>query len=189
MPAGRRRVVDLFPKSGPRLFTVGRLDENSEGLIVVTNDGEFANRLAHPRYRVLRTYEVQVAGVPTHETLKQLREGLRFSDGFFRVERAKRMRVKGKSSVLELTLKQGRNREIRRLMARVGHKVMKLRRVQFGPIKLGRLKVGEHRPLIPQEVKKLQSLLEKESAGRPPSKRRPASKKRSPGKTSKSRRS
>jgi 23S rRNA pseudouridine2605 synthase len=178
-PAGRRRVIDLFPKAKQRLFTVGRLDENSEGLILVTNDGEFANRLAHPRYRVSRVYEVQVAGIPTPDILRQMREGLRFSEGFFRVDRARRVRVKGKTAVLQLTLNQGRNREIRRLLARLGHKVIKLRRVQFGPINLGRVNLGEHRTLTPREVKQLESLLETEGptrTRRPPRKAAPATK-------------
>ncbi|QDU44494.1 Ribosomal large subunit pseudouridine synthase B [Symmachiella dynata] len=172
-PAGRRRVIDLFPKAKQRLFTVGRLDENSEGLILVTNDGEFANRLAHPRYRVSRVYEVQVAGIPTPDILRQMREGLRFSEGYFRVDRARRVRVKGKTAVLQLTLNQGRNREIRRLLARLGHKVMKLRRIQFGPIKLGKVNLGEHRTLTPHEVKQLEALLETKReirSGRPPRK-------------------
>ena len=172
-PAGRRRVIDLFPKAKQRLFTVGRLDENSEGLILVTNDGEFANRLAHPRYRVSRVYEVQVAGIPTSDILRQMREGLRFSEGYFRVDRARRVRVKGKTAVLQLTLNQGRNREIRRLLARLGHKVMKLRRIEFGPIKLGKVNLGEHRTLTPYEVKQLEALLETKSAtrsSRPPRK-------------------
>ncbi len=172
-PAGRKRVIDLFPGSKQRLFTVGRLDENSEGLLLVTNDGEFANRLAHPRYRVARTYEVHVAGLPTGETLKKMREGLRFSDGLFRVQRAKRVRVKGKSAVLHLTLSQGRNREIRRLLARLGHKVMKLRRIQFGPLKLGRIKVGDHRELKPQEIRQLQDLLQRDLS-RPRQGRKPS---------------
>ncbi len=172
-PAGRRRVIDLFPKAKQRLFTVGRLDENSEGLILVTNDGEFANRLAHPRYRVSRVYEVQVAGIPTPDILRQMREGLRFSEGYFRVDRARRVRVKGKTAVLQLTLNQGRNREIRRLLARLGHKVMKLRRIQFGPIKLGKVNLGEHRTLTPHEVKQLEALLETKRdtrSSRPPRK-------------------
>lgn len=190
-PAGRRRVVDLFPKSAQRLFTVGRLDENSEGLILVTNDGEFANRLAHPRYHVSRVYEVQVAGIPMPDTLQKMREGLRFAEGYFRVERARRVRVKGKTAVLQLTLNQGRNREIRRLLARLGHKVMRLKRVQFGPIKLGRVNVGEHRVLTPQEVKKLEDLLRsdrEDRSERQPRKSKTPSRKRTSGPATKSRR-
>lgn len=179
-PSGRRRVVDLFPKVRERLFTVGRLDENSEGLILVTNDGEFANRLAHPRYRVPRTYEVQVVGIPTQETFQKMREGIHLSDGLFRIQRAKKLRTKGKSTVLQLILSQGRNREIRRMLAKIGHKVMKLKRVQFGPLKLGRVTVGEYRPLNKQELRELKALIERKSSPRATPSTRPGAPKKRP---------
>ena len=157
-PAGRPRVIDLFPAKGPRLFTVGRLDENSQGLLVVTNDGELANKLAHPRYRVLRTYRVQVAGIPTQATLDSLKRGLHFAEGTFRVQRVRKVRTQGKSTLLEIVLSGGQNREIRRLMARVGHKVMRLERVSFGTLKLGRLPTGHYRALTSAEVEALRNL-------------------------------
>ncbi|QDT96964.1 pseudouridine synthase [Gimesia aquarii] len=158
-PAGRRRVIDLFPKENQRLFTVGRLDENSEGLILVTNDGEMAERLAHPRYRVPRTYQVQVVGNPPREKLNELRKGIRFKEGVFRVAGLKPLRKQGKSTFLELTLHEGQNREIRRMMARIGHKVIQLVRVRFGPLNLGNLKSGEFRRLTDWELKKLREML------------------------------
>lgn len=158
-PAGRRRVVDLFPKDNQRLFTVGRLDENSEGLILVTNDGEMAERLAHPRYRVPRTYQVQVVGNPSREKLDELRKGIRFKEGVFRVTGLKPLRKQGKSTFLELTLHEGQNREIRRMMARIGHKVIQLIRVRFGPLNLSNLKSGEYRRLTDWELKKLREML------------------------------
>lgn len=158
-PAGRRRVIDLFPKENQRLFTVGRLDENSEGLILVTNDGEMAERLAHPRYRVPRTYQVQVVGNPSREKLNELRKGIRFKEGVFRVAGLKPLRKQGKSTFLELTLHEGQNREIRRMMARIGHKVIQLLRVRFGPLNLGNLKSGEFRRLTDWELKKLREML------------------------------
>ena len=158
-PAGRRRVVDLFPNDGQRLFTVGRLDENSEGLILVTNDGAMAERLAHPRYRVARTYHVQVAGNPTREKLDELRKGVRFKEGLFRVSGLKYLKKQGKSTFLELTLHEGQNREIRRMMARIGHKVIQLIRVRFGPLNIGKLKTGEYRRLTDWELKKLREML------------------------------
>jgi len=157
-PSGRTRVIDLFPKNSPRLFTVGRLDENTQGLLLVTNDGELANRLAHPRYQVPRTYHAQVAGIPNREVLGQLRQGLHFAEGRFRVQRVRRLRTKGNSAVLEMVLAEGGNREIRRLLARVGHKVMRLERVGFGTLKLGRLAPGRYRPLKPPELKALREL-------------------------------
>jgi 23S rRNA pseudouridine2605 synthase len=162
-PSGRKNVTELFPASGPRLFSVGRLDEASEGLLLVTNDGELANKLAHPRYRIDRTYQVQVAGHPTPATLEQLTRGMYFSEGKFRVRSVKPLKKQGKSTILELRLREGRNREIRRMLARVGHKVMKLRRVGFGPVRLGRLKPGEFRELRPAEIAAIRELVEKTS--------------------------
>ena len=158
-PAGRTRVIDLLPKQGPRLFTVGRLDENSRGLLLVTNDGELAHQLAHPKFRVERKYRVQVAGVPTRETLDTLKRGVRLSDGVFRVRGVRQLAKKGKSVYLELVLTEGQNREIRRLMAHVGHKVMSLQRIAFGPLKLGKLAEGQYRPLKPTELRLLRAIL------------------------------
>jgi 23S rRNA pseudouridine2605 synthase len=171
-PGGRRRVVDLFPAQGPRLFTVGRLDENSEGLLLVTNDGEWAHQLAHPRYRIDRVYLVQVAGQPDRETLASLTQGLYFAEGRFKAESVRIVKTQGKSTLLELRLREGQNREVRRLLARIGHKVMKLRRIAFGPIRLGRMKPGELRPLRPQEVQTLRELLLKSGGEAPPRPRR-----------------
>jgi len=119
-PSGRPRVIDLLPKSEVRLYPIGRLDLNSEGLILVTNDGELANRLTHPRYGVEKTYRVQVAGHPERDILGQLHEGVRLAEG---VARVARVRVAGKhkdSTILEMVLREGRNREIRRMLARWG---------------------------------------------------------------------
>jgi len=174
-PRGRPRVIDLFPANSSRLFSVGRLDENSQGLLMVTNDGELAHRLIHPRYQIPRIYRVQVAGIPTPDSLKSLRTGLQFSDGFFRVHTAKKLKTRGKSTFLLLELRQGRNREIRRMMARVGHKVISLERTAFGPLQLGRLKVGQHRRLRPDELDSLRALIDVDGAsqsGRKHSRRR-----------------
>lgn len=167
-PEGRPRAVDLVPDRSARLFTVGRLDENSQGLLLVTNDGELANRLAHPRYGVSRCYRVQVVGRPTRETLGQLKQGLHFADGFFRVSDARVTGSRGKSTFLELELRQGQNREIRRLLARVGHKVLRLERIAFGPLRLGRLPAGRHRPLRPAELKALRDVAAGRTPQRPP---------------------
>ncbi len=158
-PQGRPRVIDLFPVGGPRLFTVGRLDENSQGLLMVTNDGDLAHRLVHPRYQVPRLYRVQVAGHPTRDSLDAIRHGVHFSDGFFRVHSASTFKTRGRSTFLNLELRQGQNREIRRLLARIGHKVMSLERISFGPLRLGRLKLGQHRPLRPSEFEALHEYL------------------------------
>lgn len=155
--AGRRLAVDLIPSAGTRLFSVGRLDEASQGLLIVTNDGELAEKLAHPRYQVPRVYRVQVAGVPTPQTLAELRKGIHFTEGKFGLKRTKRLKTHGNSTFLEVELARGQNREIRRLFARVGHKVMWLQRISFGPLKLGDLPVGHFRPLNSQEVRSLEA--------------------------------
>ncbi len=188
-PSGRRRVIDLVPQNGPRLFTVGRLDENSVGLILVTNDGDMAQKLAHPRYEVLRKYRVQVAGIPTKETLDQLQEGVHFAEGLFRCMGVKKVKTRGQSTVLEITLQQGQNREIRRLLARVGHKVQTLERVVFGPLKLGSLAQGKCRALRSVELKALRDLIANNPAtpsrGKRSKKKTTSSKKRYPQSTTK----
>ena len=173
-PQNRPRAIDLVPQDEARLFTVGRLDESSRGLILVTNDGELAHRMAHPRFSIPRRYQVQVAGKPTPEILKQLREGIHFTDGKFYVSRVHIVRTQGKSTVLEIELHQGRNRELRRLLARVGHKVMSLERVTFGPLKLGRLSLGKYRPLRNTELTELRELDQKSAPAKKSPGRRPA---------------
>jgi len=171
-PGGRPRAVDLVGAGDRRLFTVGRLDENTEGLLLITNDGALAEHMAHPRYEVTRKYRVQVAGLPTPETLRELRNGMYFSDGFFRFQHIKTLKRKGRSTFVELELREGKNREIRRMMARAGHKVMNLVRVQFGPLKLGKLELGECRELRSIELKELYNFIETTPDKRP-ERRRP----------------
>ncbi|MBT6156130.1 MAG: rRNA pseudouridine synthase [Planctomycetaceae bacterium] len=170
-PTGRPLAVNLIPDDQRRLFSVGRLDEASEGLLLITNDGDLANKLAHPRYSVTRRYQVQVVGNPTQETLKQLTKGLRFGDGFFRAKGVKKIRSQGKSTYIEIELTEGHNRELRRLLARVGHKVIHLKRVTFGPVKLGRLGIGKSRQLRPPELNALNELVAAPGE-KPPSRRR-----------------
>jgi 23S rRNA pseudouridine2605 synthase len=155
-PAGRPRVTDLLPPGMPRAFCVGRLDMSSEGLILVTNDGELANKLAHPRHGVEKIYQVQVAGHVEPETLAKLKRGVHLAEG---VAHAKHVRVKSRqknSTILEMVLDEGRNREIRRLLARMKHKVQRLKRIAVGPVRLGDLPRGAVRPLTRQEVAALE---------------------------------
>ena len=154
-PSGRPRAIDLVPSRDDRLFTVGRLDENTQGLLLLTNDGDLAERLAHPRYEVVRKYRAQVVGVPTKETLSTLRLGMHFSDGFFRFRNIRFLKRRGRSAILEIELREGKNREVRRMMARSGHKVINLERIAFGPLKIGHLDVGRSRELRPHEVNEL----------------------------------
>lgn len=153
-PSGRPRVVDLVPTE-ERVFAVGRLDRASEGLILVTNDGEFANRLTHPRYGVPKTYLVRVAGNPSQAELAKLRRGIHLSDGYCRIES---LQVKGKhkgSTDMVIVLNEGKNREIRRMLARVGHKVLRLKRLAVGKLKLADLPTGAWRRLMPREIELL----------------------------------
>ena len=158
-PAGRARAIDMIPGNRDRLFTVGRLDENTQGLLLLTNDGDLTERMAHPRYEVVRKYKAQVAGVPTPEVLIQLRRGMHFTDGFFRFRNIHFLKRRGHSAFLEIELREGKNREIRRMLARCGHKVIQLERIAFGPLRLGNLKVGECRQLRSAEVRELQKFV------------------------------
>ncbi|MDR3617970.1 MAG: pseudouridine synthase [Paludisphaera borealis] len=160
-PAGRPRVVDLLSEVPERVYTVGRLDEESTGLMLLTNDGELANRLAHPRYGVEKIYRAVVAGMPSREVLTKLSEGIWLSEGKARVRRSRIVGMQGEATVLELVLAEGKNREIRRMLAKLGHKVMSLTRVAIGPIILKGLLVGEYRPLSRTEI----DMLRKVAAG------------------------
>ena len=166
-PAGRMRLVDLIPEEATRMFSVGRLDRESEGLILLTNDGALAQQLAHPRYGVEKTYQVQVAGEPSRETLNRLRSGVQLAEGVVAVAGVRIKRSHKQSTILEIVLKEGKNREIRRLLAASGHKVQRLKRVALGPLKLGKLPQGGVRPLERSELTALKRLAtggEKKSA-------------------------
>jgi 23S rRNA pseudouridine2605 synthase len=154
-PSGRTRVIDLLPTRDVRLFTIGRLDQYSDGLILVTNDGELANQLTHPRYGVGKTYRVVVAGSPTREVLDKLREGVHLAEGMARAERVEVKSARKESTVLEMVLREGKNREIRRILARVGHKVERLTRIAVGPVRLGDMPSGACRKLTRDEVHSL----------------------------------
>src|SRR5207237_7391065 len=127
-PARRPLALDLVPQISQRVTTVGRLDERSEGLLLLTNDGDLANRLMHPRFGVEKTYVVQVAGDPNRDDLQKLQKGVWLSDGFVRARYVRRLRRQGDSVWLRIVLSEGKNREIRRMLARLGHKVMRLQR-------------------------------------------------------------
>jgi 23S rRNA pseudouridine2605 synthase len=154
-PSGRPRVTDLLPPELGRLFPVGRLDMSSEGLMLLTNDGELTNELTHPRYEIEKTYHVVVAGEPGPEVLDQLRQGVHLAEGLAKVVDAKIKTKRKKSTILEIVLDEGRNREIRRLLAKLGHKVQRLIRVAIGPLRLGELPSGAYRPLKREEIEKL----------------------------------
>ncbi|MBY0227726.1 MAG: rRNA pseudouridine synthase, partial [Gemmataceae bacterium] len=144
-PDGRPRAIDLVPHISERVYTVGRLDEDSEGLLLLTNDGDLAFKLMHPRFGVRKTYLVQVAGKPTRDDVQKLLDGVRLSDGLVRAQRVKRLKSQGESTFLEIVLTEGKNREVRRMLAKLGHKVMRLKRTALGPIRLDRLRKGKSR--------------------------------------------
>ncbi|MGL6195874.1 MAG: pseudouridine synthase, partial [Thermoguttaceae bacterium] len=160
-PKGRRRVIDLVPESFGRLFSVGRLDLNSEGLIILTNDGALAERLTHPRFEVPKVYRVQVSGTVERKTIEQLKKGIYFAEGFAKAEDVEVKGYHKLSTFLEITLREGKNREIRRLMANVGHKVMTLLRYSIGPIKIGKMLPGDYRVLTHREVSALYTVADK----------------------------
>jgi 23S rRNA pseudouridine2605 synthase len=152
---GRPTVVGLLPEEGLRLYPVGRLDADSSGLILLTNDGELANRLTHPRFEVPKSYRAKLAGKPIDEAaLRRLREGVELEDGRTAPAEARRL---GEHE-LELTIHEGRNRQVRRMCSAVGREVLDLRRVRFGPLRLDRLAAGEYRRLEQSELDLLRGL-------------------------------
>jgi 23S rRNA pseudouridine2605 synthase len=153
-PSGRARVIDFVPDRH-RVFSVGRLDRYSEGLMLLTNDGDIAQRLAHPKFRVQKTYFVVVAGLLTNEELAKLKKGVYLAEGMARIDGARIRKTRKTCTELEILLSEGKNREIRRILARAGHKVVLLRRIAIGPLRLAELPVGAVRELTPTEVKAL----------------------------------
>lgn len=159
-PAGRPLAKDLIPRIEQRVFTVGRLDEASEGMLLMTNDGELAYHLMHPKFEVEKTYLVLVAGQPTRMDLQKLLDGVWLSDGKVKAKRVRRVKAQGESTWLRIVLSEGKNREIRRMLAKLDHKVMKLRRVAIGPIELDRLPKGKARKLSLTELAALKKTVE-----------------------------
>jgi 23S rRNA pseudouridine2605 synthase len=165
-PSGRKTVYDLLPEDAHHLFHVGRLDRDSSGLVLFTNDGETANRLLHPRYGTLKEYRADVEGRPSAATLERLVEGVELEDGTARAVSAElRGEVEPGIYRLIVVLQEGRNREVRRMLDAVGHPVRRLFRRSFGPIEIGRLKPGAWRELSPAEI---ESLTEIRRSGRRP---------------------
>ncbi|NGO40337.1 rRNA pseudouridine synthase [Limisphaera ngatamarikiensis] len=154
-PQGRPVVHDLLPPEWRNLFTVGRLDRQSEGLLFLTNDGEFALRLTHPRYGVKKTYEVTVTGRIEPAALQPLLQGVRHRGELLRATAARLLRASRKRSIIELELAEGKNREVRRMCASQGWQVERLVRTRIGRIRLGDLPPGRWRTLTASEIKTL----------------------------------
>jgi 23S rRNA pseudouridine2605 synthase len=154
---GRPTVVELVDTdpAHPRLYPVGRLDVDSSGLILLTNDGELANRLTHPRFEVEKTYRAKLGGAPIADgALRSLRRGVELDDGPTAPARVRRM----SANLIELTIHEGRNRQVRRMCEAVGRPVIALERVAFGPLRLDSLAPGMHRRLGEQEIERLRAL-------------------------------
>lgn len=150
-PQGRPDIRGFLPE-GPRVFPVGRLDRDTEGLLLLTNDGDLANALTHPRFGVEKEYLAEVEGVPTPKHIGQLRRGVELEDGDARARSARVAGRSGDRGAVRLVMTEGRKREVRRLLAAVGLPVTRLVRVRVGPIRLGRLPPGERRELTHDEV-------------------------------------
>lgn len=154
-PQGRPTVLDLVGFTQGRVFPVGRLDRDSEGLLLLTDDGLLAYLLTHPRFHVPRTYEVTVTGRPHEAELEKLRRGVRLEDGWTQPAGVRRLRSGGGTSVLEVVLYEGRKRQIRRMFQALGHPVVRLVRTALGSLRLGPLPPGVYRPLTAAEVERL----------------------------------
>jgi 23S rRNA pseudouridine2605 synthase len=147
--------VELVPSGGLRLYPVGRLDADSSGLILLTNDGELANRLTHPSFEVPKTYRARLGGgPPSPKVLEALRDGVPLDGSPTAPARVRRVR----GSLIEVTIHEGRNRQVRRMCEAVGHSVLELQRIAFGPLRLGGLEPGAYRRLRAREVERLRAL-------------------------------
>jgi 23S rRNA pseudouridine2605 synthase len=157
-PQGRRTIADLVPSARARIVPVGRLDYNTSGVLLLTNDGDLANRLLHPRYGVEKTYRATVRGRLTRRDVERLRDGIRLPE--FRTEPAKLrvVAVRSDHSVIDITIHEGRNRQVRRMLEALGHPVRALARLRFGPVALGSLAAARTRPLAPRELAALRAL-------------------------------
>ena len=151
-PEGRRTLSDFVADRTERLFHVGRLDTDTGGLILLTNDGDFAQRVAHPSYELQKTYVAEVEGVASRATVRRLLSGVRLDDGPVEVSAAKVLSTQGDRSLVELVVHEGRNRIVRRLLEQVGHPVRQLTRTAIGPVQLVGLRAGESRELTLDEL-------------------------------------
>jgi len=159
----RKVVTDLLEGVTERIYPIGRLDYDSSGLLLLTNDGEFANLLMHPKYGVEKVYVAKVKGLPDNKMLNRLRKGVKSENDLLKAESYQVLSSdrKKNTTILQLTLKEGKNRHVRRMMEALGFPVMKLKRERYGMLTLEGLKPGEYRSLTPKEIKQMRSLSEK----------------------------
>jgi pseudouridine synthase len=156
-PQARPTVMDLCKKVRGRIYPVGRLDFDAEGLLLLTNDGELANILTHPRFSIPRTYFAKVTGAPEEKDLSRLQRGVMLEDGRAKAVSSSLLRRAKKNSWVRIVVTEGRNRLIKRMFSAIGHSVLKLKRIAFGPIQLGDLPMGQFRYLTAEEIAKLRA--------------------------------
>lgn len=154
-PQGRPTIKDFLKGIKYRVFPVGRLDYDSEGLLLITNDGDFAHGILHPSKKISKTYVVKVKGVIDENAMERLRRGVRLEDGLTLPARIKRIRKSESNSWVEITIYEGRKRQVKRMLEKVGYPVIKLRRIAIGSLKLGDLRPGEMRRLTQEEINEI----------------------------------
>jgi 23S rRNA pseudouridine2605 synthase len=152
---GRRTVLDLLPEVKQRVYPLGRLDNNTEGLLLISNDGQLMNGLLHPRYKVNKTYVARVAPVPAENALDKLRQGIRLEDGLTAPADVRLLDTAEDEAKVEITIHEGRNRQVRRMFAAIGCDVRALKRIRFAKLTLAGVKRGHYRPLTDAEVAEL----------------------------------
>ncbi|SNB46040.1 pseudouridine synthase [Geobacter sp. DSM 9736] len=154
-PAGRPIVTDLLKGVGERVYPVGRLDYNTEGLLLLTNDGAWANSLAHPRHEVEKEYLVRIQGLPSADQIRQLEEGVVLDDGKTAPSKVRQLNSSQKNSWFSITIHEGRYRQVRRMCETVGLSVVRLKRIRYGSLDLGDLRPGQYRLLSPGEAEQM----------------------------------
>jgi 23S rRNA pseudouridine2605 synthase len=154
-PEGRQTVKDFLKGIKYRIYPAGRLDYDSEGLVLLTNDGDFAQVLLHPSKKIPKTYLVKVKGVPEQDEMNKLRAGVKLEDGLTAPAKVKKVRTTENNSWLEMTIHEGRKRQIRRMLEKIGHPVLKLKRIKIDGIEMGNLEAGEYRFLTAVEIKRI----------------------------------
>lgn len=159
---GRKVVTDYFKQIKTRIYPVGRLDYDTSGLLLLTNDGEFTNLMTHPRYKIKKKYVVKLKGYLMREEVKSLEQGVQLEDGVTQpaIIKVKNQDKDKNTTLVEITITEGRNRQVRRMFEHFGHQVTKLQRIEFGPLNLKGLNAGEGRVLTPHEVKMIRQIAE-----------------------------
>ncbi|MBE9503968.1 MAG: rRNA pseudouridine synthase [Proteobacteria bacterium] len=159
-PRGRLTVNDLLKDIDERVYPVGRLDYDTTGVLIITNDGELANALAHPKKEIDKYYHALVQGVPSNEALKRLREGVQLEDGKTAPAKIRVLEIKGNKSWLEIIIHEGKNRQVKRMCEAISHKVLRLKRTRFGPLEVNDLASGKIRALKDGEIEALKKAIE-----------------------------